>query len=133
MLDGRVEGVLYVDNRLQFGAFGEEDLELVELFALGQDRPLPLFGDTSRAYVEALRDKPDEPEQAERSAAAAWANTWTGRGDGLDPHVARVFGYTEPFRSSWDPGELDLSAELRFAALSQRVWGPLLDHLEETP
>lgn len=107
--------------------------ELVELFALGQDRPLPLFGDTSRAYVEALRDKPDEPEQAERSAAAAWANTWTGRGDGLDPHVARVFGDTEPFRSSWDPGELDLSAELRFAALSQRVWGPLLDHLEETP
>jgi len=31
--DGRVEGVLYVDNRLQFGAFNEEDLELVELFA----------------------------------------------------------------------------------------------------
>jgi len=29
----RVEGVLYVDNRLQFGAFSEEDLELVELFA----------------------------------------------------------------------------------------------------
>jgi transcriptional regulator with GAF, ATPase, and Fis domain len=32
-LDGRVDGVLYVDNRLQFGAFGDEDLELVELFA----------------------------------------------------------------------------------------------------
>lgn len=32
-VDGRVEGVLYVDNRLQFGAFSEEDLELVELFA----------------------------------------------------------------------------------------------------
>jgi len=31
--DGRVEGVIYVDNRLQFGAFNEEDLELVELFA----------------------------------------------------------------------------------------------------
>ncbi|MCP3919330.1 MAG: GAF domain-containing protein [bacterium] len=31
--DGRIEGVLYVDNRLQFGAFNEGDLELVELFA----------------------------------------------------------------------------------------------------
>ena len=32
MEDG-VAGVLYVDNRLQFGAFTDEDLELVELFA----------------------------------------------------------------------------------------------------
>ncbi|MDA1263918.1 MAG: sigma 54-interacting transcriptional regulator [Planctomycetota bacterium] len=31
--EGAVEGVLYVDNRLQFGAFDQEDLELVELFA----------------------------------------------------------------------------------------------------
>jgi transcriptional regulator with GAF, ATPase, and Fis domain len=31
--DGQVEGVLYVDNRLQFGAFDQEDLELVELLA----------------------------------------------------------------------------------------------------
>ena len=31
--DGEVEGVLYVDNRLQFGAFDQQDLELVELFA----------------------------------------------------------------------------------------------------
>ncbi len=33
MAGGRPEGVLYVDNRLQFGAFDQEDLELVELFA----------------------------------------------------------------------------------------------------
>jgi transcriptional regulator with GAF, ATPase, and Fis domain len=32
-IDGRVEGVLYVDNRLQRAAFGEEDLDLVEHFA----------------------------------------------------------------------------------------------------
>jgi transcriptional regulator with GAF, ATPase, and Fis domain len=32
-LDGRVEGVLYVDNRLQEGAFSEDELDLVELFA----------------------------------------------------------------------------------------------------
>ena len=31
--EGAVRGVLYVDNRLQFGAFDQEDLELVELFA----------------------------------------------------------------------------------------------------
>jgi len=30
---GRAEGVLYIDNRLQYGAFGEHDLELMELFA----------------------------------------------------------------------------------------------------
>lgn len=32
-IDGKLEGVIYVDNRLQFGAFDQEDLELVELFA----------------------------------------------------------------------------------------------------
>jgi transcriptional regulator with GAF, ATPase, and Fis domain len=32
-IEDRPEGVLYVDNRLQFGAFSQEDLELVELFA----------------------------------------------------------------------------------------------------
>jgi len=30
---GRTEGVLYIDNRLQYGAFGEDDLELMDLFA----------------------------------------------------------------------------------------------------
>jgi len=32
-IDGRVEGVLYVDNRLQQGAFDEDALDKVELFA----------------------------------------------------------------------------------------------------
>jgi transcriptional regulator with GAF, ATPase, and Fis domain len=32
-IDGRIEGVLYVDNRLQRGAFGEDDLDQAELFA----------------------------------------------------------------------------------------------------
>ncbi|MCP4806701.1 MAG: GAF domain-containing protein, partial [Proteobacteria bacterium] len=32
-LDGRATGVLYVDNRLQRGAFGTDDLELMELFS----------------------------------------------------------------------------------------------------
>ncbi|MCE9594657.1 MAG: sigma 54-interacting transcriptional regulator [Planctomycetes bacterium] len=32
-VDGRTEGVLYVDNRLQQSAFGEDDLELLRLFA----------------------------------------------------------------------------------------------------
>ncbi len=32
-IEGRVQGVLYVDNRLQRGAFTEEDLDLAELFA----------------------------------------------------------------------------------------------------
>jgi len=107
--------------------------ELVGLFVLGQDRPLPLFGDTSRAYVEALRDKPDEPDHAEKKAAGAWKKAWVGMGDGLEPHVARVFGDSEPFRADWDPGELELPPEHRFAALAELVWGPLLDHLAETP
>ena len=33
LLDGRATGVLYVDNRLQNGAFGAGDLELMELFS----------------------------------------------------------------------------------------------------
>ena len=33
ILEGRTDGVLYLDNRLQSGAFSKEDLELAELFA----------------------------------------------------------------------------------------------------
>jgi transcriptional regulator with GAF, ATPase, and Fis domain len=33
LLDGRVEGVLYVDNRLQRGAFSEDDLDFAEMLA----------------------------------------------------------------------------------------------------
>jgi len=32
-VDGKTSGVLYIDNRLQHGAFAEDDLELVALFA----------------------------------------------------------------------------------------------------
>ena len=33
LIEGAVEGVVYVDNRLQFGAFSQDDCELVELLA----------------------------------------------------------------------------------------------------
>jgi len=51
-VEGRVQGVLYLDNRLQRGAFTEEDLDLVELFA-GQAS----IAIRNARLVEELRDQ----------------------------------------------------------------------------
>lgn len=68
-IEDRIEGVLYVDNRLQRGVFCEEDLDLVELFA-GQSavaiRNARLMTELkernqrlahSRSQIEALNDQ----------------------------------------------------------------------------
>jgi len=59
--DERVEGVLYVDNRLQFGAFDQEDLELVELFAGQASIAL-----RNAHYVAELRERNHRLEQSRR-------------------------------------------------------------------
>jgi len=59
--DGRVEGVLYVDNRLQFGAFSQHDLELVELFA-GQAS----IAIKNAQYVAELRERNHRLEESRR-------------------------------------------------------------------
>lgn len=83
--------------------------------------PQPLFEHASRAYVEAE----DEPLVAARKAFASRRGAWSAAGDVEDVHVALAFRDRPQLETgAW------LAHEPRFVALSQRLWGPLLEHLE---
>jgi len=61
---GQVEGVLYVDNRLQLGAFDQEDLELSELFAAQASIAL-----RNARLVAELRERNHHLEESRRQIA----------------------------------------------------------------
>ena len=61
LVEGRVAGVLYVDNRLQYGAFGHDDLELMELF--GAQAAIAL---KNARLVASLREKHGRLEASAR-------------------------------------------------------------------
>ena len=63
-IEGRVEGVLYVDHRLQEQAFDEADLEALELYA-----SLAALAILSRRRVDALQAKNAELEESRRRIA----------------------------------------------------------------
>ena len=63
-IEGRVEGVLYVDHRLQENAFDEADLEALELYA-----SLAGLALLSRRRVEALEARNVELEESKRRVA----------------------------------------------------------------
>jgi len=61
LVEGQVAGVLYVDNRLQYGAFGHDDLELMELF--GAQAAIAL---KNARLVASLREKHGRLEASAR-------------------------------------------------------------------
>ncbi|MEC8493663.1 MAG: sigma 54-interacting transcriptional regulator, partial [Planctomycetota bacterium] len=58
-LEGKVIGVLYVDNRLQYGAFSADDLELMELFSAQASIAIK-----NARLVASLREKNGSLEQS---------------------------------------------------------------------
>jgi exodeoxyribonuclease V gamma subunit len=98
---------------------------LVELYRLGEQRPLLLFPRSSFEYAHTLDRKPDR-EVALKAARQEWRKQ-TGSGDLFgecaDPHLLRVFG------EEYEPGALppfEISDELDFEALALRVFEPLI-------
>lgn len=79
-------------------------VDLLELRGEGEREPLPLFPDASFAFASALGD-------GEAAALAKAERAW--KDEAKDPYFALGFGDVEPL----DP---------RFAALAQRVFGPML-------
>jgi exodeoxyribonuclease V gamma subunit len=104
--------------------------QLVELYWIGQQRPLEFFPATSLEYAYKLYRSQDDPDRAEVerqalvNAGGAWSNSWQpGGGESRNPAVARFFGGRRPFDEQGDP--------LGFRALAQLVYDPLLDGLEK--
>ena len=100
--------------------------DLCALYWTGQREPLLLFPAASWTYMTELR-KSGEPRSAYYRAAAAWRKPNFER---TDPHALRVFGDDDVFAPGYSPLPTPLEAG-DAAAVAERVFGPLLDALEE--
>jgi len=103
--------------------------ELLDLRGQGLQRALPFFPETSLAYARAWR-QPGSEAQRRGAALRAARLAWHGSGDrapgeGRDPHLQRIYGSAEPFRSA-----SSTAPDPEFASLALRIWDPLLDCLE---
>ncbi len=106
--------------------------ELVRLYEAGQQIPLRLFAEPSLAYVSVLRGA-EEVDDATRAAALdaarrAFMSSRYNRGDDADVYVCQAHAGVDDVLSG-EPAGLE-GRGLGFAAVSETVFGPLLDHLE---
>jgi exodeoxyribonuclease V gamma subunit len=95
---------------------------LVELYDQGQRLPLWFFPSTSLAYVQSLHDKATDRERARDLARKMLEQELA-----YDAHLVRVFGSHVP-----NLGAREGSGAEAFRALAERVYEPLLAHLEAT-
>ena len=99
--------------------------ELIALFQRGRTRPLPLFPDTTRAYVAACL-KQATFEKARTAACKVFVGD-RFPGDGDDANVRLL--YPDVPAVLRDDAPSDPAAEL--FAVATTVFRPLLDHREE--
>jgi exodeoxyribonuclease V gamma subunit len=102
--------------------------DLIELVMLGRRMPLPLFATASEAFVVASA----KSDQAAGFAAAAneLRKDAPGQSTRDDPHVAQIWSsddLSHPERLVASDG----AVQLGFGELAQRVFAPLLSHLDE--
>ncbi|MBW2456675.1 MAG: exodeoxyribonuclease V subunit gamma, partial [Deltaproteobacteria bacterium] len=100
--------------------------ELVALYRLGRQAPLPFFPVNSRLYVEKLKDG-DPPDAALRAIQSDWNKSCKRERE--NAHVELAFRGKEPLA----PDFFAIEDEPRstFARLSEWVYGPLLQHRQE--
>lgn len=107
--------------------------DLLQLFSIGQTRPLLLFPKSSLAFVELVR-KGKPPEEAVRQypVQKEWSEELT-----QSHALRRIYGPDAELELDGpraQPGRAAAAAEpdatLSFGALARRVFDPLLDHLE---
>lgn len=121
------------DNPPDICAFGpvegaaEHLRDLCTLYWIGQREPLLLFPSASWSYMSELR-KSGDPQSAQWKASGIWGSDRNF--EKKDPHVQRVFGDDDVFAPGYSPLPSPLEAG-DAATVAQRVFGPLLDALQE--
>ncbi len=104
--------------------------DVVELYWLGQRAALPLFPESSLAYVEALAKRsgePDAEQQALRQATLEFNKKANGA-EAQDVYIQRAFDGYEPLGDSVPGAEAALPG---FAELARRVFEPMLGFVGE--
>lgn len=91
--------------------------QLLEDYWCGLHRPLRFFPRSAYVYQDAVHRGQDS-EVAFRKAQKCWRGNDHAAGEGEDPYYRALFSESEPL-------------DEEFAALAQRIYGPLLAHMEE--
>jgi exodeoxyribonuclease V gamma subunit len=105
---------------------------LVEVFERGMCEPLPVYADTSAAWVGAVAEGKDP----DRAAAAEWVSGYDFAKEDKDAEhmlvlggaltlrdVLQVAGAPRGDEAGWGP-----PGSTRFAAYAHRIWDALLAH-----
>lgn len=101
--------------------------DLVDGFRAAQRAPLPVFDQASRAYVEQAAKLASGTSRASKPAIDAAADKYRGTGWGNGPSPDAEDPYVELCWRGRDP----LADEATFGGWAERLWRPLLAHLEE--
>ena len=96
---------------------------LVGVWRAGRSAPLPLLPATSMAYADAFRQSGDEEESMGKARSTLKEARRKGYGD-WGAYPAAVWGDSDPLTRDGSPAGT-------FADIAGRVFGPLLDHMEE--
>ena len=105
---------------------------LVDVFERGMCEPLPLYADTSAAWVGAVTEGRDP----ERAAAAEWVSDWDFPKEDKEAEHLLVLGgalpLSEVLRSAGEPRGDEAGwgppGSTRFEAYAHRIWDALLAH-----
>jgi exodeoxyribonuclease V gamma subunit len=91
---------------------------LVKAYQEGLQAPLPLFPESSLAYVTHLQSRGKTVAQSLQVARKYWLGDDFRKGESQDPNYELVFGRTDPIDN-------------RFATLARAVFEPLLEHMQK--
>ncbi len=105
--------------------------DLVALFREGQRMPLPLFPDPALEYVQAIA-KGKSPDVALGIARNTYRGNAHGGGfdGGNNAYVTKVYGESDPIHPDF---RLFAEEHPRFVDVADRVFRPILAHLETVP
>jgi exodeoxyribonuclease V gamma subunit len=109
--------------------------ELLRLYWLGHQSPLPLFPETSRTYAATIARA--DGEDARAKALEAARKTFEGSssakapGERDDPDIRQVHGNEAPFDVASRSVASAPGSPVTFECIALSVFGPLLEHLED--
>jgi exonuclease V gamma subunit len=130
VLIGRGDGDAMASYRLRSVDEATAQLaELVKLYRMGMREPLLLFPRTAFRYAQAKRSRGVDDE-AHRRALRAAGKAWSAE-QSYDAYIAKLYGGETLEAIAARRPEDDGFAAPGFVELTERVFTPLLDHLED--
>jgi len=109
--------------------------ELVRLYWLGHQVPLPLLPETSREYADRIT-QPGKGDVADKALEAArkvfYPSSPKAMSERDDPNIRQVYGGADPFAPPFQLPADESGVSESFTSIARKVLDPLLAHRETT-